>query len=194
MVNGITSAGASVAARNSPSLPPRRCVRREDGRRFSSPARRRPCVLANLKRLERQLRFRCDRREEMPQIVMRDSRHPDQPCRPIHRFLAFPHEKHLCIFRLVRPLRSHTLKQRARLGDHRHAADFAVFGSPHRVASNHNHSAFELKIAPLDFPRFPDRQPVNAIPCTKSAQLRNRDRRLSPSCGRSRQIARGSAA
>ena len=104
---------------------------------------------------------------------MRDSRHADQRCRAIHRFLTLAHKKHLRILGSSGARRSHPLKQSARFSDSSApgALHYSSLPPPGRRARRS--SRFQTPGRAIQFARpRPMRQPVNAMPCTRSAQLR----------------------
>ena len=129
----------SRPARSSRVAPVQCCVRAASGRRFSSPARRRLCVQASGKRSEYPRRFDAARCEQVPQIVMRDAICADLFARAIKRLLAFADAENFSSSDSPGRSLTHSFKQRARIGNQRHAAQFPIFvpvsGSPRTTIS-----------------------------------------------------------
>ena len=74
--------------------------------------------------------------------------------RSIKCFLAFAHMKHLCIQTLARTISTHTLEQRASIGDQRHPAHRTVLCRRFRVTADDNLANLKVQVAPCDLTRF----------------------------------------
>ncbi len=64
--------------------------------------------------------------EQVPQIVMCDAICSDFFARSIEGFLAFADTKYFCVQRFIGTFTPHSLKQRASIGNQRHAAQFPI--------------------------------------------------------------------
>ncbi len=94
--------------------------------------------------------------EEVPQIVMGDSGHPDFLAGTIHRFLVLVNEEDFCSCRLVGSVRPHPLEEFFRLGNHRHPANFTVLGSVLWIAFYHDLATRKIEVTPFDVRGFGD--------------------------------------
>src|ERR1022692_2327869 len=70
--------------------------------------------------------------------------------RAIERLLALPNEEHFYIQWLIRTLASHSLEQRPRIGNQRHATQFPVLCSRFGIAAHHEFASVEVNIAPFN--------------------------------------------
>lgn len=91
-----------------------------------------------------------DRREEMAEVVMRNTFHPDLRRRVRHAVLAFGNMHHGCVRRFIRSFRSQFGQQPLKLGNHWHKACFSVLCGSFRISSHVQLVAREIHVRPSD--------------------------------------------
>ena len=90
----------------------------------------------------------------MPQIVMRDASQGELAYRTVNCVLRFVHSKNLLVRRSVRTLASHSPKECARIGEHRHAPHRPIFRPGFSVAAHHDFTRREVQVSPANLRRF----------------------------------------
>jgi hypothetical protein len=130
------------------------CARVADARTFSLPVHRRLCDQANVKRWEYLRPIRCnalrinagDRDvlgDLFPLFCKRDPMPSDTPLLGT-----------LCVRRFVATFAAHPLKERTRIGNHGHTAQFPILRTSLRVAAHNDFPSIKVHIAPSNLTRF----------------------------------------
>ena len=86
----------------------------------------------------------------MSQIMVRDAICADFLARSIKSLLAFADAKHFHVQWFVGAVAAHPLKQRARIWNQRHVAQFPILCGSAVVATNNDFAGFKIDIPPFE--------------------------------------------